>query len=260
MAILTVDNVTMQFGGLAAVSDVSLELGEAELVGLIGPNGAGKTTFFNMLTGVYAPTAGDIIMSVDDKDVRMNGKAPHKIAQAGFGRTFQNIRLFSNLTVLDNVLIAMNAKAHVGVLASIFRLPKFFKAEAEMTKKALELLSIFDMEDKKDVLAKNLPYGEQRCLEIVRALATQPKILCLDEPAAGMNPQETEVLTKQIEKIQKDFNITILLIEHDMSLVMGICDRIYVLEYGKLIAEGTPQEIKENERVIAAYLGGEGIC
>ncbi len=257
MAVLSVKNLTKTFGGLSAVSDVSMELNAGELVGLIGPNGAGKTTFFNLLTGVYVPTSGDINLEIAGKMKRINGEKPYKITANGMARTFQNIRLFGNLSVLDNVLISMHAHSGAGVLTSIFRLPKFHRIEKELTDEAIRLLDIFDLGSKKDEISSSLPYGDQRCLEIVRALATKPKILFLDEPAAGMNPQETENLTKQIRQIQKDFNITVLLIEHDMSLVMGICDRIYVLEYGRLIAQGTPEEIKNDERVIRAYLGEE---
>ncbi|MDH6365432.1 branched-chain amino acid transport system ATP-binding protein [Enterococcus sp. PF1-24] len=257
MTLLKVDHLTKNFGGLAAVSNVNLVLEENELVGLIGPNGAGKTTLFNLLTGVYEPSEGDVVLSHSGKETRLNGMAPYKIADLGLGRTFQNIRLFKDLTVLDNVLIAMNSKHKEGFLSSVLRLPAFYKAEAEMKQKAVELLSIFALEDKIETLAKNLPYGEQRRLEIVRALATEPKILFLDEPAAGMNPQETAELTDLIRKIQKDFQITILLIEHDMSLVMDVCERIYVLEYGRVIAEGNPEAIKNNPKVIEAYLGGD---
>ncbi|MFW8053107.1 ABC transporter ATP-binding protein [Vagococcus fluvialis] len=257
MSLLKVNNLTKNFGGLAAVSNVSLELKTNELVGLIGPNGAGKTTLFNLLTGVYEPSEGDVILGTGTGDKRLNGLKPFKIANLGLGRTFQNIRLFKELSVIDNVLIAMTGKQPVGVLSSIFRLPNFYKAEKNMLKQAEELLSIFDLLDKKDEKAKNLSYGEQRRLEIVRALATEPKILFLDEPAAGMNPQETAELTELIKKIQREFELTILLIEHDMSLVMEVCERIYVLEYGQLIASGLPDEIKSNKRVIEAYLGGE---
>lgn len=257
MSVLSVKNLTKTFGGLSAVSDVSMELNAGELVGLIGPNGAGKTTFFNLLTGVYVPTSGDINLEIAGNMKRINGEKPYKITANGMARTFQNIRLFGNLSVLDNVLISMHAHSGAGVLTSILRLPKFHRIEKELTDEAIRLLDIFDLGSKKDEISSSLPYGDQRCLEIVRALATKPKILFLDEPAAGMNPQETENLTKQIRQIQKDFNITVLLIEHDMSLVMGICDRIYVLEYGRLIAQGTPEEIKNDERVIRAYLGEE---
>lgn len=253
MALLEVKNLTKNFGGLTAVGDVNIELGESELVGLIGPNGAGKTTLFNLLTSVYEPSEGTVSLSGN----LLNGLPPYKIAAAGLSRTFQNIRLFKNLTVLDNVLIAMGTRNKRRLFSSVLRLPAYYKQEAEMKKEALELLAIFDLDGKHDSLAKNLPYGEQRRLEIVRALATKPKILFLDEPAAGMNPQETAELTTLIKQIQQQFNITILLIEHDMSLVMNVTERIYVLEYGRLIAQGTPDEIKNNKRVIEAYLGGE---
>ena len=253
MALLEVKNLTKNFGGLTAVGDVNIELGASELVGLIGPNGAGKTTLFNLLTGVYEPSEGTVSL---DGEI-LNGMPTYKIAAAGLSRTFQNIRLFKDLSVLDNVLIAMGTRKKSKLIASFLRLPDYYKQEAEMKKEALELLAIFDLDVKHDSLAKNLPYGEQRRLEIVRALATQPKILFLDEPAAGMNPQETAELTALIKQIQQQFNITILLIEHDMSLVMNVTERIYVLEYGRLIAHGTPEEIKNNKRVIEAYLGEE---
>ena len=253
MALLEVKNLTKNFGGLTAVGDVNIELGASELVGLIGPNGAGKTTLFNLLTGVYEPSEGTVSL---DGEI-LNGMPTYKIAAAGLSRTFQNIRLFKDLSVLENVLIAMGTRKKSKLIASFLRLPDYYKQEAEMKKEALELLAIFDLDVKHDSLAKNLPYGEQRRLEIVRALATQPKILFLDEPAAGMNPQETAELTALIKQIQQQFNITILLIEHDMSLVMNVTERIYVLEYGRLIAHGTPEEIKNNKRVIEAYLGGE---
>jgi branched-chain amino acid transport system ATP-binding protein len=253
MTLLAVKDLTKNFGGLAAVSDVNIELHENELVGLIGPNGAGKTTLFNLLTGVYEPSEGTVELG----GKLLNGLKPYTIADLGLSRTFQNIRLFKDLTVMDNVLIAMTSKEKEGIFSAMFRLPKFYKKEEDMKKKVVELLKIFKMEDKVDYLAKNLPYGEQRRLEIVRALATQPKVLFLDEPAAGMNPQETADLTALIKQIQEQFKITILLIEHDMSLVMEVTERIYVLEYGKIIAHGTPAEIKANQRVIEAYLGGE---
>ncbi|MGT2911242.1 ABC transporter ATP-binding protein [Streptococcus cameli] len=253
MALLEVKQLTKNFGGLTAVGDVSLELNEGELVGLIGPNGAGKTTLFNLLTGVYEPSEGTVTLDGH----LLNGKAPYKIASLGLSRTFQNIRLFKNMTVLDNVLVAFGNRHKPHLLASLLRLPLFYKNEAAQREKALELLAIFNLEDQADTLAKNLPYGQQRRLEIVRALATEPKILFLDEPAAGMNPQETAELTALIRQIKEEFGITIILIEHDMSLVMEVTERIYVLEYGRLIAHGTPDEIRQNKRVIAAYLGGE---
>ncbi|WNZ89502.1 ABC transporter ATP-binding protein [Streptococcus iniae] len=253
MALLEVKQLTKNFGGLTAVGNVTMELHEGELVGLIGPNGAGKTTLFNLLTGVYVPSDGTVTL---DGTV-LNGKTPYKIASLGLSRTFQNIRLFKNMTVLDNVLIGLANQGKSHLLASLLRLPKFYQSEAHLKEKALELLAIFDLEQEAETLAKNLPYGKQRRLEIVRALATKPKILFLDEPATGMNPQETAELTSLIRQIKTDFGITIILIEHDMSLVMEVTERIYVLEYGRLIAHGTPNEIKTNKRVIEAYLGGE---
>lgn len=253
MALLEVKHLTKNFGGLTAVGNVTMELNEGELVGLIGPNGAGKTTLFNLLTGVYVPSEGTVTL---DGTV-LNGKNPYKIAALGLSRTFQNIRLFKDMTVLDNVLIGLANQEKSHLLASLLRLPKYYQSEARLTEKALELLAIFDLDHEAQTLAKNLPYGKQRRLEIVRALATKPKILFLDEPAAGMNPQETAELTSLIRQIQTDFGITIILIEHDMSLVMEVTERIYVLEYGRLIAHGTPEEIKNNQRVIEAYLGGE---
>ncbi|HEM3614201.1 TPA: ABC transporter ATP-binding protein [Streptococcus suis] len=253
MALLEVKDLTKNFGGLTAVGDVTMELHEGELVGLIGPNGAGKTTLFNLLTGVYEPSEGTISLA----GTILNGKAPSKIASLGLGRTFQNIRLFKNMTVLENVLIGLGNHGKSEVFASFFRLPAFYKNEEALKTKAIELLKIFDLDGDADTLAKNLPYGQQRRLEIVRALATEPKILFLDEPAAGMNPQETAELAQLIRKIKEEFGITIILIEHDMSLVMEVTERIYVLEYGRLIAHGTPEEIRNNKRVIEAYLGGE---
>ncbi|MCO4480165.1 branched-chain amino acid ABC transporter, ATP-binding protein [Streptococcus infantarius subsp. infantarius] len=254
MALLDVKNLTKNFGGLTAVGDVTMHLDKGELVGLIGPNGAGKTTLFNLLTGVYEPSEGSV--SLDG--TLLNGKKPYKIASLGLSRTFQNIRLFKDMTVLENVLVGMANQNNPHLLASFLRLPKFYSSEEKLHQKAMKLLAIFDLDGDAETLAKNLPYGQQRRLEIVRALATEPKILFLDEPAAGMNPQETAELTQLIRKIKEEFNITIMLIEHDMSLVMEVTERIYVLEYGRLIAHGTPDEIKNNQRVIEAYLGGEG--
>ncbi|MCI8271239.1 MAG: ABC transporter ATP-binding protein [Erysipelotrichaceae bacterium] len=257
MALLSIKNLTKNFGGLCANSNISMEIDDGELVGLIGPNGAGKTTLFNMLTGVYEPSEGTIDFVRDGKEVRLNGKKPYVVTALGLARTFQNIRLFQNLSVIDNVKIAMNKDVKCGVVASILRFPMFFKEEERIEKEALELLDILHLADKKDELACNLPYGEQRRLEIARALATRPKLLFLDEPAAGMNPQETAELTQLIRRIKDEFHISVLLIEHDMSLVMNLCERIYVLDYGKCIASGTPAEIQTNKRVIEAYLGEE---
>ena len=255
MTVLQVEGLTKNFGGLAAVSNVNMEINEQELIGLIGPNGAGKTTLFNLLTGVYEPSEGKIELNVDGKMKSIGGLKPYVITGLGVARTFQNIRLFKNMTVIDNIKVAMTQTVRYHSLASILRLPSFYKEEQRITEEALELLKFIGMEDKKNEMAKNLPYGQQRLLEIARALAAKPKVLFLDEPAAGMNPQETAELTELIERIKQQFKTTIILIEHDMSLVMSICERIYVLDYGKCIARGTPEEIKNNRRVIEAYLG-----
>jgi ABC-type branched-chain amino acid transport systems, ATPase component len=235
--------------------NVSMELKQGELVGLIGPNGAGKTTVFNLLTGVYVPTSGSIILNKAGAEQELQGLKPHRICKAGVARTFQNIRLFKDLTVFDNVRIAMHKNVRYGLLSSFLHLPSYHREEKRISEATMELLRIFKLDGKKDEYAKNLPYGEQRHLEIARALATNPSLLLLDEPAAGMNPAETAQLTELIKWIREKFNLTILLIEHDMSLVMKICERIYVLDYGILIAEGTPDEIRSNKRVIEAYLG-----
>lgn len=257
MSLLKVSDLTKNFGGLCAVNKVNLEINDQELIGLIGPNGAGKTTLFNLLTGVYEPSEGTIELNVDGQMKSIGGMKPYAVTALGLARTFQNIRLFKNLTVLDNVKIAMHKNIKYGVIAGILRLPSYYKEEERVEKEAIELLKVVHLEHKKDELAKNLPYGEQRKLEIARALATNPKLLFLDEPAAGMNPQETSELTELIHHIKEQFKITIVLIEHDMSLVMSICERIYVLDYGKCIANGTPEVIKNHPRVIEAYLGEE---
>lgn len=255
MIVLETKHLTRNFGGLAAVSNVSIQVEEKQLVGLIGPNGAGKTTFFNLLTGVYPPSEGSIKLRVDGELREIGGLKPYIITNLGIGRTFQNIRLFKDLSVLENIKVAMNSSIDYGLASSIFRLPKFYSEENRIHDEALELLDVVNLRHKKDEKAKNLPYGEQRKLEIARALATNPKVLFLDEPAAGMNPIETAELTNLIKKIKDDFDITIVLIEHDMSLVMNICEKIFVLEYGRLIAEGDPESIKNDKRVIKAYLG-----
>ncbi|WP_298593259.1 ABC transporter ATP-binding protein [uncultured Mitsuokella sp.] len=251
--LLRAEHVSMVFGGLKAVSNFNLHLNKGELVGLIGPNGAGKTTAFNMLTGVYRPTTGSITFAGKS----IVGLPPYEVTQCGIARTFQNIRLFSELTVLENVKIAFHFHVKYGLIEAVLRVGRYFREEQEIEEEAMELLRIFHLEDKADEVAKNLPYGAQRRLEIARALAAKPKLLLLDEPAAGMNPQETHELMEMIRWIRREFALTILLIEHDMSLVMGICERIYVLEYGEILAEGTPKEIKANPEVIRAYLGGE---
>lgn len=251
--LLEVKDVTIEFGGLRAVSNLTITINKGELVGLIGPNGAGKTTAFNMITGVYTPTEGEIFFDGE----KSSGKKSYQVTQMGMARTFQNIRLFADLTVIDNVKIAYNMHVSYGLGDAILRDKKYLTEEEHITQKAMELLKIFHLEELAEEKAKNLPYGQQRRLEIARALATEPKFLLLDEPAAGMNPQETHELMEMIHWIRDKFNLTILLIEHDMGLVMGVCERIYVLEYGMLIAKGTPDEIKKNKRVIEAYLGEE---
>ena len=255
MPILTVEKLTKSFGGLTAVSNVNMVLNEGEMVGLIGPNGAGKTTVFNLLTGVYKPTSGTVTLTRNGTDQVISGRKPCDICKLGLARTFQNIRLFKDLTVLDNVRIAMNKDVKYGLVSSFLHLPTYQKEEKRLEEAAMDLLKLMKLDHKKDELAKNLPYGRQRRLEIARAMATNPALLLLDEPAAGMNPAETAELTNLIAFIREHYHLTILLIEHDMSLVMKICERIYVLDYGMVIANGTPDEIKSNRKVIEAYLG-----
>ncbi len=255
MPILSIKKLTKSFGGLMAVSNVNIEMEKGELIGLIGPNGAGKTTVFNLLTGIYEPSSGTITFYKDGVGKEIQGLKPHAICKEGVARTFQNIRLFKDLTVLDNVRIAMHKNVKYGLLSSFLHLPSYYREEKEIVEKCIELLKVFNLEHKKNEYAKNLPYGEQRRLEIVRAMATDPKLLLLDEPAAGMNPAESQKLTELIAWLRKEFDLSILLIEHDMSVVMKICERIYVLDHGMVIANGAPEEIKSNRRVIEAYLG-----
>lgn len=256
-SVLKITGLSKNFGGLAAVSGINMEIYPGELIGLIGPNGAGKTTLFNLLTGVYEPSEGLIELNVDGKKQQIGGMKPYKITALGMARTFQNIRLFKSMTVLENVKLAMHKNAGYGVFNGLLRTSRYYNAERWIEEKACEYLQEVGLYKKRYDKATNLPYGEQRRLEIARALATQPSILFLDEPAAGMNPQETEELTQLIHHLRNKYKLTIILIEHDMSLVMNLCERIFVLNYGQLIASGTPDEIKNNEFVIKAYLGEE---
>lgn len=249
--ILHAKDINITFGALRAVSDFNLELREKELVGLIGPNGAGKTTVFNILTGVYSATSGTYTFN----GIEVKKTPTYKLVRRGLARTFQNIRLFKNMSVLDNVLVANNFNMKYGVFTGIFRLPKFWLEERRAKKKALKLLRIFDLDKYADTPAGSLPYGQQRKLEIARAMATNPKVLLLDEPAAGMNPIETEELMKTIKLIRDKFGIAILLIEHDMKLVLGICERLIVLDHGTIIASGDPQKVVNDPAVVTAYLG-----
>lgn len=256
MAVLQVKNLHKSFGGVKALSDINLSINKGEIVGVIGPNGAGKTTFFNLLTGIYNPSLGEITYNLD-RSITSRSFKPHKMTKYGVARTFQNIRLFKDMSILDNVLIGYHNNLSYGILPSLLRLPSYYKNEHKANDEVIELLKTFNLYDKKDELANNLPYGEQRKVEIARALASKPKLLLLDEPAAGMNPNETKELTGLINWIKEEFQLTVILIEHDMSLLMSISDQVFVFDYGTLIASGTPKEVQKNAKVIKAYLGGE---
>ncbi|MCI8497213.1 MAG: ABC transporter ATP-binding protein [Clostridiales bacterium] len=257
MTILETYNLGISFGGLKAVEGVNIHVEKGELLGLIGPNGAGKTTMFNMFTGVYVPTEGTVEMQ-DPQSGEMktiNGLKPHLASRKGISRTFQNIRLFKDLSAIDNLRIAMHKNIRYNLFEAVFRLPRYQKDEQKFYEQASYILDIVGLSDKKEELAKNLPYGEQRKLEIARAIATGAQLIFLDEPAAGMNPSETEELRQLVLRLKDEFGLTVVLIEHDMKFVMGLCERIYVLDFGHIIAEGTPDEIKSNKQVIKAYLG-----
>lgn len=249
--LLELKAVSKNFGGLRAVNHVDMTVPEAGLYGLIGPNGAGKTTIFNLITGIYEPTEGDIIFNGE----RINGLLPHVIARKGIARTFQNIRLFKELTVLENILIARQAFKKYNIFAAMLRFPNYYREEKKMNEEAMEILSLLGLAEKAGYPAGALPYGEQRLTEIARALALKPKLILLDEPAAGMNPAETENLMNLIKRIRDEFETTVLLIEHDMKLVMGVCEHIYVLDYGSLISQGPPEVVSKDPKVIEAYLG-----
>lgn len=253
MSLLKLQDVTMKFGGLTAVNKVSFNIGHTDLVAVIGPNGAGKTTLFNMITGIYCPTEGQVLLDGES----LNKKNASTITCLGIARTFQNIRLFNNLSVIDNIKIARHTRVNYSFFDGIFKTKKYRDEEKEITEESMKLLALFNLDDKKDTLARNLPYGAQRKLEMARALATKPKLLLLDEPAAGMNPTETKELSDLIFFIRDKFKIAIILIEHDMKLVMEIAEKIFVLDYGNLIASGSAYEIRNDKKVIEAYLGAE---
>lgn len=258
MELVQVSDLYKSFGGIKAISDINMTIEKGEIVGIIGPNGAGKTTLFNLLTGIYHPSSGGITYNLKETIACKKFK-PHKMTGYGVARTFQNIRLFKNMSVFDNILIGYHNNLSYGVLPALFRLPSFFKNEGKAREEVTKLLKVFTLYDKRDELASNLSYGDQRKVEIARALAAKPKLLLLDEPAAGMNPNETRELTSLITWIKEEFDLTIILIEHDMSLVMEICDNVFVFNYGNLIAQGSPSQVQNNPQVIKAYLGGEEV-